>query len=235
MHEIELLDGSRPGTVGNQMPKLAEDIGGQLEGRLVPSRMAQCLKTDLGGVRLDIFVIGGDVDHPMPNVIGDGLTCFGNQLDDDVHIPRVIGGESLGENSDLEHQFLAEFIICLKEEAHEFGNYVLGVLTIASVIKEIEGSTADADIAGFHGGDNGLEMDLDGRESVRLVKYKSSHAFQSKVLAIRFVGLDILAQHVGAGCNESRVRIFHASDKSDGFKENSVGSVSNIDIGAATG
>lgn len=54
-------------------------------------------------ILLHIFVIGDNLDNSVPDVVGHEITSEGNELQDNIDVPLVVGGKLLSKISQLDY------------------------------------------------------------------------------------------------------------------------------------
>jgi hypothetical protein len=82
VERVELVDRRRAGLVGDEVAKLAKDVGRRLDELLVRRRGLEVAEADARGVGLEILGVGNDLDDAVPNLVGDVVAGETDELED---------------------------------------------------------------------------------------------------------------------------------------------------------
>ena len=75
----ELLDRTAVLVFGDEVAEFAENVGTDLDERLVAVLGVDVLEGVLRGVDLELFVVGDDLDDSVPDLVADGVAGHGDQ------------------------------------------------------------------------------------------------------------------------------------------------------------
>ena len=121
MQRLELLHWRATGLIRDEVPKLTQDVTANLERIFVTGWKAYRAENLPGRVPLkSFFVVGNYLDNTKPHLshaftkvltsgtyhIVDVISGNGNQLKDDIDVPRKVRCEFLRKNGNLQNHFL---------------------------------------------------------------------------------------------------------------------------------
>ena len=211
---------------------LTENVGGELDDKLMDVRGLEGLVHLLSGVLLEILLLGDDLDASVPDIIRDVVTSAGDEVEDGIDVPVVVGGITLGKNGDLEGHFLLDHEIRSLQVSKKSGDDLLGVLLVAHGEEHLKSTLTNGDILIVEGGEDALLVSLDLVADV-IEEGKAGHGLETEITDVGLLGVDVAAEGIDDGGSELVVGVIAVGDDDvDDLEEDGVG---GVDLAGAAG
>eukprot|EP00756_Hemistasia_phaeocysticola_P040517 Hpha_TRINITY_DN16867_c2_g1::TRINITY_DN16867_c2_g1_i3::g.149171::m.149171 len=110
--------------------------------------------TDAGGLLLNVFVVGDDLHHALPNVGRYVTPRLLNDTHDHIDVPRVAHSKLLSEDGDLDDKILSDLMLRDRKVVNQFTNYLTRVALIAHDVQQIKSLATDTNVGILEGVDN---------------------------------------------------------------------------------
>jgi hypothetical protein len=199
MKRLELLDWAASLLVGNEVSELAEDIPSHADHVLVAGRCPEVLKHRCGRIRLQVLVVGDELNDSVPHFRSDMVSRSRDELEDSVDVPLVLCRESFRKDRNLEHHLLSEVVVGDLKIFDQLANDDLRIGRVTHRVEQVESTSSDRDIAVLEGEDDGVLMFLDGLQG-RGARGEMGHGVEAEITDVGLLGEDeATEEHRGIG------------------------------------
>mmetsp|Transcript_52313 Transcript_52313/g.131389 ORF Transcript_52313/g.131389 Transcript_52313/m.131389 type:complete len:278 (+) Transcript_52313:1305-2138(+) len=219
------------------MPKFAQDVPCHLDGGLVAADVGARLEAHDGCVLLDGLVVGHCDDHAVPDVVRHGLARQGNELQDDVHVPVVCGGELFRKQGDFDDQLFTNVVVGNVQVVQQLAHNVLHVLLVGHAVQQVQRAAADADVRVLERRNDRVHVLADEAVGLGGERGQGRHGLKAQVADVDFRAgrrVDEGAQDGGRLLHKVLVEV-QVHNQLNGFKQHRQDGVLLVDIAGAGG
>ncbi|RNA15636.1 hypothetical protein BpHYR1_013335 [Brachionus plicatilis] len=147
MKQLELYKWRGAWIAGDQIAKLAQNVSANFYHVFVASGRLQRLEHRFGRIALHIGPIDHYLNDPVPDLFAHVVPGDPDQVEHNVHVPRVVHGILFGQYGHFEHHFFPDVVVGRFQVGQHFLDYLLGVGAIAHGVQQVHSPLSHADVA----------------------------------------------------------------------------------------